>query len=411
MADFDYQGVDRSGKRVQGTITAPSEGDVRVSLRQKGVRPTRISPKRGAGASGGSLFAGLSLGGGSAKPSLDLKQRILFTRQLQVMVSSGIPLVQALDILAEQTIDASLKRILTEMKDRVNQGAFFWEGLAQYPKAFSKIYVSLVRAGESSGSLDTVLKRLTRYLEDVDRLRKMVIGALTYPAIVSVVGVLIVAIMLIFVIPKFESMINSNGGEMPLPTQIVINLSHFMGDHWIVIFGAIGTAAVVTVRFISTPEGKVVFDKFLYGLPLFGDLIQKSSIAAFARTMQTLLAAGVNLIDAVDICKDTIENTVVAEAVGKIRGEVEVGKTLGAVVSRLAVFPRMAVQMIGVGEATGNLDKMLEKVADFYEAEVESAVAAMGKLIEPLILVFLGGAVAGMLVAMYLPMFKMAGGV
>ncbi len=411
MADFDYQGVDRSGKRVQGTISAPSEGDVRVSLRQQGVRPTRISPKRGSGGAKGSLFAGFSLTGAPAQPSLDLKQRILFTRQLQVMVSSGIPLVQALDILAEQTIDASLKKILTEMKERVNQGAFFWEGLALYPKAFSKIYVSLVRAGEASGSLDTVLKRLTRYLEDTDRLRKMVIGALTYPAIVSVVGVLIVAVMLIFVIPKFESMITSNGGEMPLPTQIVINMSHFMGDHWMVIFGAVGIAAVAVIRFIATPEGKVVFDKFLYGLPLFGDLIQKSSIAAFARTMQTLLAAGVNLVDAVDICKNTVENAVVAEAVGKIRGEVEIGKTLGAVVSRLTVFPRMAVQMIGVGEATGNLDKMLEKVADFYEAEVESAVAAMGKLIEPLILVFLGGAVAGMLVAMYLPMFKMAGGV
>jgi type IV pilus assembly protein PilC len=206
-------------------------------------------------------------------------------------------------------------------------------------------------------------------------------------------------------------MITANGGEMPAPTAIVIALSHFMGDHFGVILGGTVAAAVLGFRFVNTPEGKVVFDRLLYNLPLFGDLIQKSSIAAFSRTMQTLLGAGVNLIDAVDICKNTVDNSVVADAVGQIRGEVEVGKTLGAVVSRLTVFPKMAVQMIGVGEATGNLEKMLEKVADFYEAEVESTVNAMGKLIEPLILVVLGGAVAGMLVAMYLPMFKMAGGV
>lgn len=411
MADFEYQGVDRSGKRVTGTITAPAEGDVRVTLRQQGVRPTRIAKKRTAGAAQGAGFKlNLSLGSASVEPSLNLKQRILYTRQLQVLISAGIPLVQALDILAEQTLDPKLKLILTTIKDRVSQGAFFWESLASFPKAFSKVYVSLIRAGESSGSLDTVLKRLSRYLEDTERLRKMVIGALMYPAIVSVVGVVIVAGMLVFIIPKFEAMITAQGQSLPLPTQIVISASHFMGDNFAALFGGTVALGFFVLRFIQTPEGKVVFDRFLFGLPLFGDLIQKSSIAAFSRTMQTLLAAGVNLVDGVDICKNTIENSVVAQAVGTIRAEVEVGKTLGAVVSKLPVFPRMAVQMIGVGEATGNLDKMLEKIADFYEAEVESAVAAMGKLIEPIILVVLGGSVAGMLVAMYLPMFKMAGG-
>ena len=409
MADFEYQGVDRAGKRVTGTITAAAEGDVRVALRTQGVRPTRIARKRGAGGTQTNLNLGFLTGPKQLK--LNLKQKILFTRQLQVMVSAGIPLVQALDILGEQTLDATLKQILQEMRDRVNQGAFFWESLAAYPKAFEKVYVSLVRAGESSGSMETVLKRLSRYLEDTDRLRKMVIGALTYPAIVSVVGLGIIVLMLIFIIPKFEAMISNSGGEMPLPTQIVINLSHFFGSHWMVIFGSIALVGVGVLRFIGTPDGKKVFDQFLYSLPLFGDLIQKSSIAAFARTMQTLLSAGVNLVDAVDICKNTIDNSVVADSVSKIRGEVEVGKTLGAVVSKLTVFPRMAVQMIGVGEATGNLDKMLEKVADFYEAEVESTVSAMGKLIEPLILVVLGGSVAGMLIAMYLPMFQLAGAV
>ncbi len=389
-------------------ITAASDGDVRVALRSQGVRPTRIGRRKGA-QSGGAL-AGL-LSGGPAQPSLTLKQKVLFTRQLQVMVSAGIPLVQALDILAEQTIDNSLRTVLRDVRDRVSQGAFFWESLAAYPKAFSKVYVSLIRAGESSGSLDTILKRLSRYLEDTDRLQKMVLGALTYPAIVSVVGVVIIILMLMFVIPKFEAMISAQGEAMPLPTAIVISASHFFAANWLSIIVGMFATAFGVVRFISSPEGKVVFDRFLYSLPLFGDLIQKSSIAAFARTMQTLLNAGVNLVDAVDIVKNTIDSTVVSSAVGKIRGEVEIGKTLGSVVGNMSVFPRMAVQMIGVGEATGNLDKMLEKVADFYEAEVESAVATLGRLVEPLILVVLGGTVAGMLIAMYLPIFKMAGGV
>ncbi|MFN7684017.1 MAG: type II secretion system F family protein [Oligoflexia bacterium] len=412
MADFEYQGVDRSGKRVTGTITAPAEGDVRVSLRQQGVRPTRIAKKRGGETRSG-IKRGLTLTLSTqvAQPGLNLKQKILFTRQLQVMISAGIPLVQALDILAEQTIDTGLKQILTDVRDRVNQGSFFWEALSIYPKGFSKIYVSLVRAGESSGSLETVLKRLSRYLEDTDRLRKMVVGALMYPAVVSVVGLVIVVGMLVFIIPKFEAMIAAQGESLPLPTQIVINASHFLGAHFVPLLGGLLVLGFSFYRFIKTPEGKMVFDRFLFSLPLFGDLIQKSSIAAFSRTMQTLLAAGVNLVDAVEICKNTIDSSVVAQSVARIRGEVEVGKTLGAVVSGMSVFPRMAVQMIGVGEATGNLDKMLEKVADFYEAEVESVVNAMGKLIEPIILVVLGGTVAGMLIAMYLPMFKMAGGV
>ncbi len=409
MADFEYQGVDRAGKRVTGTVTAAGEGDVRVALRSQGVRPTRIARKKGGGASGGGLAALLS--GGPAQPSLNLKQKVLFTRQLQVMVSAGIPLVQAIDILGEQTLDASLRTILRDVRDRVSQGAFFWESLAAYPKAFPKVYVSLIRAGESSGSLDTILKRLSRYLEDTDRLRKMVTGALTYPAVVSAVGVVIIILMLMFVIPKFESMISAQGEEMPLPTAVVIAASHFFAGNWLSILGGMFAVGVGVTRFISTPEGKVVLDRLLYSLPMFGDLIQKSSIAAFSRTLQTLLNAGVNLVDAIDIVKNTIDSTVVSNAVGKIRGEVEVGKSLGAVVNNMTVFPRMAVQMIGVGEATGNLDKMLEKIADFYEAEVESAVSTLGKLVEPLILVVLGGTVAGMLIAMYLPIFKMAGGV
>ncbi len=404
MADFEYQGIDRTGKKVSGSVSSGNEGEVRMMLRGQGVRPTRIAKKRALNTDLKSLLSGGS-------PSLDLKSRIIFTRQLQVMIGSGIPLIQGLEILSDQTSDPNLKRILAVVKDRVSQGSFFWETLAAYPKAFSKIYVALIRAGESSGSLDTVLKRLTRYLEDSERLRRMVKGALIYPAAVTSVGVLVVWAMLTFVIPKFEQMLANTKEGLPLPTQLVINASHFLGDNmWQILIGA-GVVAFLLIRFLQTPEGRAARDRLLYRLPLFGDLIQKSGVAAFSRTLQTLLAAGVNLIDAIEIARTTADNVVLENEIVKIRPEIESGKTLGMVVSKMTVFPRMAVQMIGVGEATGNLDKMLEKVADFYEAEIESVVSNIGKMIEPLILVVLGGAVAGMMVAMYLPMFKMAGGV
>jgi len=409
MADFEYQGVDRSGKRVSGMLSANSDGELRMMLRSQGVRPTRIVRKNSAGGSTSVTLSRVMGPSTSRGVALNLKQRILLTRQLQVMISSGIPLVQGLEILSDQSADPTIRRMLGELRDKVSQGSFFWEALGAYPRTFSKIYVALVRAGESSGSLDIVLKRLTRYLEDSERIRKMIVGALTYPAVVSVVGVGVLALMLVFVIPKFEEMLTANKTELPLPTQLVIGASHFVTDNFLPLTGFLALAGFAAFRFFQTHEGKAVLDRTLFTLPIFGALIQKGAVASFTRTMQTLIVAGVNLIDAVDIARTTVDNVVIAEAVSKIRGEVETGKPLSSVVMGISVFPKMAAQMISVGEATGNLDKMLEKVADFYEAEVESAVATAGKLIEPVILVVLGGLVAGMLVAMYLPMFKLAG--
>jgi type IV pilus assembly protein PilC len=408
MADFEYQGVDRSGKRVTGMLSAGSDGELRMMLRSQGVRPTRITRMNAAGG-GTSLTLSRGMGAPASKSiSLNLKQRILLTRQLQVLISSGIPLVQGLEILSDQSSDPMLQKMIGELREKISQGTFFWEALGAYPRSFSKLYVALIRAGESSGSLDIVLKRLTRYLEDSERLRKMIVGAMTYPAVVCVVGAGVVGLMLVFIIPKFEEMLTANKTELPLPTQIVIGASHFVSEHFLPLFGILGLGAFAAYRFVQTPEGRAVLDRTLFTLPIFAGLIQKGGVASFTRTLQTLLAAGVNLIDSVDIARTTVDNVVIAEAVSKIRGEVESGKSLSSVVMGISVFPKMAAQMISVGEATGNLDKMLEKVADFYEAEVESAVSTAGKLIEPLILVVLGGLVAGMLLAMYLPMFKLA---
>jgi type IV pilus assembly protein PilC len=230
-----------------------------------------------------------------------------------------------------------------------------------------------------------------------------------YPIIVTCIGVGVIALMMIFVIPKFEEILANASQALPLPTQIVVSTSHFMIAHMLGLVGGTVTFVFLTLRFSRTDEGKAFFNRLAFNLPLFGSLAQKSGTARFTRTLGTLLSSGVNLIEAIDICKATIDNIVLEEAVGKIRVEVEGGKTLGIVISRLKVFPRMAVQMIGVGEATGNLDKMLEKVATFYEEEVELAVAGMSKLIEPLVLVVLGGAVGGIMIAMYLPIFQVAG--
>ncbi len=412
MADFEYQGVDKSGKKVTGVLSATSDGELRMMLRSQGVRPTKILRKDSSGRGTSvtlSRIMGREAPAGGRSLSLSLKQRILLTRQLQVMISSGIPLVQGLEILSDQSADPTIRTMLGELRDKVSQGSFFWEALAAYPRTFSKIYVALVRAGESSGSLDIVLKRLTRYLEDSERLRKMVVGALTYPAVVCVVGLGVVILMLVLVIPKFEEMLSANQTELPLPTQIVIGASHFLVNNFLPVTGVAALALFSAIRFFQTHEGKVLLDRTLFTLPVFGGLIQKGAVASFTRTLQTLITAGVNLVDAVDIARTTVDNVVIADAVSKIRGEVETGKSLSTVVTGISVFPKMAAQMISVGEATGNLDKMLEKVADFYEAEVESAVSNAGKLIEPIILVVLGGLVAGMLVAMYLPMFKLAG--
>ncbi len=402
MAQFDYEGVDRAGKKVSGKLDVPGEGELRMALRGMGVRPIRVS--RAGAATGLQAFFQKNF------QSVPLEVLVAFTRQLQVLVGAGIPLVQALEILSEQTEDKKLKPILDSVKEKVSGGSFFWEALAGFPQTFPKLYTSLIRAGESSGSMDSMLKRLTRYMEDSDRIQKMLKSAMIYPVLVISIGIGVVFALMIFVIPKFKELLESNGQELPAVTQFVINLSNGMVSNvWYIVGGTV-TVFYVVRQYVKSEEGRAVIDRTLFQIPMFGTMMQKAGVARFSRTMQTLLASGVTLIDAIDICKATIDNRVLEDAVGKIRSEVEAGKTLGSVVNKLGVFPRMAVQMIVVGESTGNLDKMLEKVADYYEAEVETLTGGLSKLIEPLILVGLGGMVGGLMIAMYMPIFKLAGG-
>lgn len=401
MPEYQYEGVDKAGKKTSGRIQADDDGEARIALRAQGIRPMKLLKSGVMNADIGSFFGG---------STVTTEQLVAMSRQLHILITSGIPLVQGLEILVDQSPKGELKNVLASIKDKVSGGMFFWESLSHYPKVFPKLFIALIRAGESAGAMDQMLKRLTRYLEDADRLKKMLKSAMMYPIIVITIGTGVVSAMLIFVIPKFEELLSSAGQSLPAPTQFVINMSHFLVDYIVFILGGLGVGGFLLARYLKTDEGRAVIDAITFRLPLFGELARKGGIARFSRTMGTLLSSGVNLLDAIDICKATIDNAVLENAVMKIRSEVEGGKTLGMVVGKIPVFPRMAVQMITVGETTGNLDKMLERVADFYEQEVEILVGGITKLIEPIVLVFLGGSVGGIMIAMYLPIFKMAGG-
>ena len=402
MPQFQFKGVDKAGKQVTGKIEMMNEGEVRMNLRSQGIRPVQITKS-------GALQTDIRALVGGGLRNVPSEVLVSFTRQLQVLIGAGIPLVQGLELLIDQTQDRTLKGVLNNMKERISQGSFLWEALSAYPSIFPKLYVSLVRAGEVSGSMEVMLGRLATYLEESEKLKKLIQSTMIYPVIVILIGGIVITVLMVFVIPKFEDMLVSGGQSLPLPTKIVIDVSHFFVNNILYIVGLVVVSAYITIRYVRSVEGRGFIQRLLFRFPIFGPIMQKSGVARFARTMQTLLSSGLNLIDAIDVCKATIDNSVLEEAVGKIRSEIESGKTLGGTISRLSVFPKMAVQMISVGEATGNLDKMLDKVAGFYEEEVKILVTGMTKIIEPLVLLFLGGIVGGLMIAMYMPIFKLAG--
>jgi len=398
MPIFQYEGARRSGEAIKGTVNLPSEGEVRIFLRQQGIRPSKIEQQ--------SLFnKDMNFFGSGVKDT----EVAIMTRQLAVMVSSGVPLLQAFDILQQGEKNPRLKKALIDIQDQISAGSPLWEAMSKQKDIFNHLYVYLVRAGEMGGALDLILNRLAKYLDDNVRLVRMVKGAMVYPAAVSVVGFGVTFGLLTFVVPQFESMIAASGGELPYLTKVVINISHFCSSYFVYIIGIIVGGGTFFMRTIKTPEGKKIWDRFLLSMPLFGDLLIKGATARFSRTLGTMLTSGVNLIDAIEICKMTMDNTVIEEALAKVKEEISAGKTIALPLAQAKVFPGMVIQMINVGENTGTLDQMLIKVADFYEAEVEAIVGSLSKLIEPLVLVVLGGIVAFILIAVYMPVFNIAG--
>ena len=405
MAEFMFVAADRAGKKTEGKMEANNEGELRMALRNQGLRPIKISRANLAQVDIGTYLTDL-FGGGGTVPTEKLMN---FIRQLQTMLASGVPLVQALELFYDQESDPMLKRILGVSKDKISSGSFLWECFAGFPNTFERVFVALIRAGESSGTLDVMLKRVGKYLENSYRLKKLIKSAMTYPISVTIIAIGVVSLMLTMVIPKFEAMIVGSGGELPAPTRFVINLSHWMTGN--IVYLLVGTAATIFFAraYMKTREGSIVIQRFFQQAPLFGNLIIKSGVARFSRTMSTLLSSGVPLVDSLEICKAAANHIAFEDAITEMKKEIELGSSFANAMLRQKVFPKMALQMTSVGENTGNLDKMLEKVADFYEEEVENTIQNMMKLIEPIMLVVMGGLVGGLMISMYLPIFQMAG--
>ncbi len=398
MPVFKYEALRKNGEKFKGTVDLPNEQEVRIFLRQQGARPVLVEAE-------GMLNRDLSIFGGGVKET-DVS---IMTRQLAVMVGSGVPLLQAFEILQQGEKNASLRIALKEIAESISGGTPLWEAMSKQKKIFSHLYIYLVRAGELGGALDQILNRLAKYLDDNVRLVRMVKGAMVYPAIVLVVGFGVTFGLLAFVVPQFEQMITSSGGELPYITQLVIQISKYASSNAVYIIGSVVGGAVVFYRWKTSDAGKPIWDRFVLGMPIFGDLALKGATARFSRTLGTMLTSGVNLIDAIEICKMTMDNVIIQESLAKVKEEISSGKTIAVPLAQAKLFPSMVVQMINVGENTGTLDQMLMKIADFYEAEVEAAVANMSKLIEPLVLVVLGGIVTFILIAMYMPIFNIAG--
>ncbi|MDY6855187.1 MAG: type II secretion system F family protein [Thermodesulfobacteriota bacterium] len=398
MPIYVWEAKTRDGSTQKGEIEAGSEAIVRAQLRRQRISPTKIKEKPK------DLLENIAF----LQPKVTEKDLVVFTRQFSTMIDAGLPLIQALDILSSQQENKTFKKILLKIKEDVEGGATFADSLKEHPKLFDELYVNLVAAGEMGGILDTILSRLANYIEKAMKLKKQIKGAMVYPASIMGVAVVVVAVLLLFVIPVFEKMFADFGSALPAPTQFVINLSRFMKGN--IHFIIIGLIAVIYSfkRFRATTKGRLIVDDMLLKLPVFGPLLRSTAVAKFTRTLGTMVSSGVPILDGLDITARTAGNKVVEKSVFEAKAGIAEGKTISEPLAESGVFPPMVTRMIAVGEATGALDQMLSKIADFYDDEVEAAVATLTSMLEPMLMVFLGTILGGLVVAMYLPIFQMA---
>jgi len=391
MPKYEYTARNASGEEVTEVVDLPSVDAVRDHLKKNRLVLIRVREQ-------------VKKKRGKKVPTRDV---VIFTRQFATMINSGLPLVQALDILATQSDNKNLGETTKQVVYDVESGNTLADALEKHPTVFSQLYVNMVAAGEAGGILDTILLRLSAFLEKNDAIVRKVKGAMVYPAVIFSVAGICVVILLVFVIPIFQQMFSSFGGGLPLPTKIVIGLSEFIQSFW----WAVGLGAFLIAtgiqRYYATDNGKLVIDKIMINSPVLGDLLRKSAVSRFTRTLGTLLASGVSILEGLEITARTSGNRVIHDAVMESRGSIAGGETIAAPLERSGVFPPMVTSMIAVGEATGGLDEMLSKIADFYDEEVDAAVGALLSLMEPIMIVVLGGVVGGMIVAMYLPIFNM----
>ncbi len=395
MPTFTYKSRVR-GKIKTGQVEAEDEKAAVSKLKSQNIRVTTIKKKAGESA----LF-------GPKVHKITTRDVVIFTRQFSTMVDAGLPLVQCLDILGKQSDNPTFGATILKVKRNIETGSNLSESMKKFPKVWDSLYCNLVEAGEVGGILDIILRRLAAYIEKAEALKKKVKAAMVYPGAIMTVAFVVVAFLMVFVIPSFAAVFAGGGQELPGPTKIVMGVSDFFRDQWWVMIGGAVGFIFTFKKVYATERGNIEIDRIALKLPVFGVLIQKVSVAKFSRTLGTLLSSGVPLIEALDICARTSGNKIVEIAVFKTIQAIKEGETIAAPLSREAVFPPMVIQMIDVGEASGSLDKMLSKIEDFYDEEVDTAVEALMALMEPMLMVFLGCIVGFIVVAMYLPIFKM----
>jgi len=395
---FVWEGVNRRGQRVQGETPAADEVRVRADLRRQGINPTRVRRKaRG-------------LGGGSKK--ILSKDITLFSRQLATMMTAGVPLVQACDIVGRGHQNRAMQDLILSVKNDIQSGTALTLALAKHPLQFDDLFRNLVQAGEQAGVLDTMLNKIATYKEKTERIKGRIKKALFYPAAVILVAIVVTTVIMLFVVPQFKELFASFGADLPAFTLLVITISNFLTDWWWMISLALGaTAYGLTALFKGSASFREGLDRALLRFPIIGPILRKAALARFARTLATLFAAGVPLVEALNSVAGATGNVVYAEAVRQMRGQVATGQSLQVSMRQTQLFPHLVIQMTAIGEEAGSLDAMLGKVADFYEEEVDNAVDALSSLLEPMIMVIIGGLVGSLVVAMYLPIFKMAAAV
>ena len=399
MPVYLWVGKNRNNEVQKGEIEAVSEEAVKAQLTRQRITPTKVKKKPK------DLFENVAF----LQPKVKNRDVILFARQFSTMIDAGLPIIQCLDILYSQQANATFKKMLKEIKESVEGGATLAEALKKFPKQFDSLFVNMIAAGEAGGILDAILRRLAAYMEKAAKLKSQVKGAMTYPIVTLIIAVLVLAVILVFVIPVFEEMFADFGGELPAPTQIVVAMSDMVKSKIIYIIIGLLLFGIAFKKTYGTEKGREFVDNLVLKIPVFGDLLRKVAVSKFTRTMGTMLTSGVAILEALDIVAKTAGNKTVEKAIYKVRKGISEGRTMADPLAASGVFPSMVCQMIGVGESTGALDAMLGKIADFYDEEVDQAVENLTALIEPFMLVFLGVTIGGLVVAMYLPIFKMAG--
>jgi type IV pilus assembly protein PilC len=398
MPVFLWAGKNKKGDVQKGEMEASTEEAVLANLKRMKIEPTKVKKKPK------DLFENVAF----LQPKVKTHDIILFARQFSTMIDAGLPIIQCLDILYSQQENATFKKMLRSIKDDVESGSTLAEALKKFPKEFDDLFVNMIAAGEAGGILDTILRRLSTYMEKTAKLKSKVKGAMTYPIVTLIIACAVLAVILVFVIPVFEDMFADMGGQLPAFTQMVVKASNFTKKNVIYIVVGLILFIFAFKKFHSTEKGRAFIDRNILRFPVFGDLIRKVAVSKFTRTMGTMLSSGVAILEALEIVAKTAGNKTIEQAVYSVRSDIAEGRTMADPLIESGVFPSMVCQMIAVGESTGALDAMLEKIAVFYDEEVDQAVENLTALIEPFMLVFLGITIGGLVIAMYLPVFKMA---